>query len=87
MYMNADGYKVQGTIENSETSGLEDIVVPLGEKRSAKSTNNAFFVGNFKADGDKATTGTRTQSVRFYTDALATVPADGSSNLATVYDQ
>lgn len=90
----SSGYKVQGRIADPTTglisnptlSNLEDIALPIGEKRLAKATSRVAYSGNLKADGDVATTGTRIMSSVYFSDALLTIPADATTDLASVYD-
>jgi flagellar hook protein FlgE len=85
----SSGYKVHGWNADlngiiDTTSSTEAIIIPLGEKRIAKETDNVYYTGNLNSDGITSNTGTVLDSAALASDAIGTA-ATGATNLNTLY--
>ncbi len=81
--LTANGFKVHGW--NSDLNGIIDttgsteaIIVPLGEKRIARETDNVFYTGNLNSDGITAATNGLLSSFPL---SVGGVPAGAASQL------
>ena len=80
MLINSTGYRVLGTLRTAtgsvprpDASNLQPLEINMGVFGGGKATTQISFSGNLNADGQVATTGTRTFSAQLFTQV-----ADGS---------
>ncbi len=87
--LTANGFSVHGwnaDVNNiiDTTRNTEAVIIPLGEKRIARETDNVFYTGNLNSSGSVASLNGQLDSFGLASDALGTAAVAGDS-LAGLY--